>query len=718
MSLTWDETRGLLATRAARQRLRLTGTVAALVLLAAGCATVPPDVAPALTVRQKLAVIIQLEHQRAIAPLDAAVVPLPTLIPGRPLPPTPSLLEFLHDPVARVRRRSAIALGRVGLPDAIAPLTVSLVDSNPAVRQMAAFALGLIGEPKPGDALVTALGDPDPLVRGRAAEALSRLGARDSASAVGQMVAELVPIAAQVAPDDMTYPQSASVEAFRLGVVALARLGAYEPFAAAVLNADNLPTVRWWPVPWALQELADPRGAAALADLIKGSGSYRIAFAARGLGLLGEPAAVELLVPLLNPSRYDSQVIVSAIRSLADLASQSALTALNQLLRTPNLDPTVLLEVVRALGRIGGDESTDLFLDLLSHPWPTFRVEALRGLAGLGAQTFFLALSGLDGDPHWSVRATVAELLGSMNPDLAAPRLEAMLDDPDRRVLPVVLGALRAPGGAEVALQYLESGDFVTRMAAARQVGLLKPAHGAAALMRAYERSQGGQAVALRRAVVEAIVGYGGDEAAEVLREALTDPDWAVRAHAAQLLDADEPDARYAHRIRPLPGPAFEYALTLADPKVSPQVYLDTDAGTIQVELSVLDAPLSTSRFAELAANGYFHGVPFHEGVPNGLVRGGDPQGNGFGGSGTTVLDEVSERPILRGTVGVTLQGDKPETGEGQFFIALTPQPDLDGLYTVIGRVVDGMAVVDGLNQWDVIRRTRVWNGISMTGRE
>ncbi|MEC9301899.1 MAG: HEAT repeat domain-containing protein, partial [Acidobacteriota bacterium] len=202
---------GLQGKRATGSILHWTVTSIALSLLMAGCATAPPTVAPALTTRQKLAVILQLEHQRVIVPPEGAVVPLPGLMPGTPLPRTPSLLEFLEDPVARVRRRSAIALGRVGLSEAVEPLSASLTDSNPAVRQMAAFSLGLIGEPEVGDALMTALSDPDLLVRGRAAEALSRLGVREAAPTVGQMVSEVASIAAQVDPDDMTYPQPPSV---------------------------------------------------------------------------------------------------------------------------------------------------------------------------------------------------------------------------------------------------------------------------------------------------------------------------------------------------------------------------------------------------------------------------------------------------------------------------------------------------------------------------
>ena len=697
------------------------GAAMAASLLIGACAAAPPEEVPPLAVRQKLAVAIQLEQQRVIRPPVGAVVPLPTLAPGTPLPPMPDLLELLRDSDARVRRRSAIALGRVGLPEAVAPLVGALSDSNPAVRQMVAFALGVLGDAAAGDVLLTSLGDPDPLVRGRAAEALGRLGVREAAEPIGQMVGELVPAAVALDPDDMTYPQAPPIEAFRLGIMALTRLAAYEPLASAVLDANNLPMVRWWPVAWALQRLGDPRAAAALADLASGSGSYRIAFAASGLGRLGEPAAAELLLPLLDPSRYDSQVMIAAVRALGDLDHAQAAPAMMQFIRSPDLGPLVLLEVVRALGRLQVSESIDLFLDLLSHPWATLRRAALRALGGLDSQTFLLVLSGFDTDPHWSVRAAMAEVLGAMNPDFAVPRVQAMLADDDRRVRPAVLaalGTLRAPGAAATALQQLQSEDPVTRMAAARLTGLLRPAGGAEALTRAYETSQGGQSAGLRRAVVEAIGNYGGTAAAALLTVALEDEDWAVRVWAATRLDGENSFGDFSRRIRPVAGPQIDLAQRLADPDVSAQVYLDTDRGTIQIELAVLDAPLATHWFADLAARGYFDGTPFHEVVPNGIVLGGDPRGDGFGGSGTVVRDEVSWRPILRGTVGMALQAGVPETSDGQFFIALTPQPDMDGHYTVLGRVVEGMDVVDRLAAWDVIRRTRVWDGVSVIGRE
>ncbi len=144
-------------------------------------------------------------------------------------------------------------------------------------------------------------------------------------------------------------------------------------------------------------------------------------------------------------------------------------------------------------------------------------------------------------------------------------------------------------------------------------------------------------------------------------------------------------------------------------PPVSTHVYIDTDKGTIQIELEVLDAPLTVRTFTDLARQGYFGGVAIHRVVSNFVVQDGDPRGDGEGGPGYTIRDELNERPYLRGTVGMAL--DWADTGGSQFFITHSPQPHLDARYTVFGQVISGMDVVDKLAQGDLIRAVRVWDG-------
>ena len=144
-------------------------------------------------------------------------------------------------------------------------------------------------------------------------------------------------------------------------------------------------------------------------------------------------------------------------------------------------------------------------------------------------------------------------------------------------------------------------------------------------------------------------------------------------------------------------------------PPVSTQFYIDTDGGTVHCELAVLDAPLTVDNFVTLARQGYFDGLSVHRVVADFVVQTGDPRGDGEGGPGYSIRDELNQRPYLRGTLGMAL--DWADTGGSQFFITQSPQPHLDAKYTVFGRVLSGMEVIDRIQPGDVIRRVRIWDG-------
>ncbi len=146
---------------------------------------------------------------------------------------------------------------------------------------------------------------------------------------------------------------------------------------------------------------------------------------------------------------------------------------------------------------------------------------------------------------------------------------------------------------------------------------------------------------------------------------------------------------------------------------MSPQAYIETDRGLIQIELAVLDAPFTVGNFVTLARQGFFNGLTFHRVVPDFVIQAGDPRGDGEGGPGFTIRDELNQRPYLRGTLGMAL--DWPDTGGSQFFITHSPQPHLDARYTAFGRVIKGMEVVDQIEQLDVIRRVLIWDGEKRT---
>ena len=707
---------------------RLSRLVAAACIAAAvaGCASSPSTVeAPAPATRdQKLAWILWLEDQRLLR--DPALPPLdlpasggadggPGAATGFAPATAPDLLGLARDPAGAVRYRAVQAIGRVGLAAAAPALAGALSDPEPDVRAVAAFGLGLLGDPSAAGPLIAALEDPSPLVQARAAHALGRLPAREAAGAVQAMAAAHVTVAYDVDPDEMGYPLGPRVEAFRSGVGALAALGDFDALAAVVLAESGDPLLWWWPVAEALGRVGDPRAAGPLRALARVGGTVGVAMAARGLGALGDASAVPVLVELLDRDRRDPRVVLAAVRALAALGDPSAAPALRDLLRSRDLDPGLLIALLDALGAVGAPETAEIAIELLAHGAPAVRGAALTALAGLDPDTFLLLLSGLPPDSQWQVRADLARALALADPDAAAFRLSLLLEDEDRRVVPAVLQALaavRAPGLDAVLVAHLSDGNAAVREAAARLLGDVGGRRAVEFLAGAYRDEVNAASPAVRAAAVEALARIGGGPALEALRDALDDPDWAVRVGAAARLAGPGGPDDPAREIRssPLPQPLGTYeSPELLRPSVSPHVYVDTDRGTIQLELAVNETPLSGGHFMRLARSGYYDGVLVDEAAADGLMRAGDPRARADGGPGYRVRDELGPRPHLRGTVGLVLDG--PDTGSSGFFIAASPRPRLDGRNPVLGTVVAGMDVVDRLQRGDVIRSVRVWDG-------
>jgi cyclophilin family peptidyl-prolyl cis-trans isomerase/HEAT repeat protein len=685
-----------------------------------GCATAPPPAPPSVSVEQKLAWIFRLEDQRILSfELPAPPVVAPAKRRAAPPPPpsaVPDLRKLVADADARIRRRAALAIGRVGLKEGVAALTPVLADSDADVRQAAAFGLGLIGDPSATAALTPLLTDSVAMVRGRAAEALGLVGATDSAGAIGRMAAEYAaaPALASMPPDDERSPSSPELEAFKLAIFSLVRLRAYDALATAVLDSNGRPVSTWWPVAYALRRIEDPRAAPALRQLVTVKGRYTPAFAIRGLAAIKDAQAGPLVLPLLDPEKAPREVVVAAIGAAAPLGLTAAADRLAMIASESRIDPNVRLEAVTALGQLKAVEHLPLVQDLITDDWPSMRAAAIRAAASIDSDNFALVLAGLDRDTHWTVRAALADVLGTLAANVAVERVRPMLQDDDKRVVPAALRALarlKVPDLETVLLSALKETDAVIRETAVRLLGDVKSASAVPALKEAYTAAAADAAFGVRTAAVEALAGYGTPEALETVRTALTDKEWPVRVRAAELLAKLEPAADHRLEIRPAPGTAAASydERSLASPDVSPHAFIETARGTIEFELSVIDAPQTARNFISLARKGFFNGLQVHRVVPNFVVQDGDPRGDGEGGPGYTIRDELNDRPFLRGTVGMALS--RHDDGGSQFFITHSPQPHLDARYTAFGHVVNGIEVVDRLQVGDVIQRIRVWDG-------
>ncbi len=202
---------------------------------------------------------------------------------------------------------------------------------------------------------------------------------------------------------------------------------------------------------------------------------------------------------------------------------------------------------------------------------------------------------------------------------------------------------------------------------------------------------------------MEALARQKSEAANEMLKSALDSTDHLVRRRAVALL-RENGIGDFSTRVG-----LVQTRNTLADyqravSRIGKKFYarVTTAKGMFTIELLADEATLNVDNFVQLANRGYFNGITFHRVVPNFVIQGGDPRGDGNGGPGYQIRCEINEKPYDRGSVGMALSGK--DTGGSQWFVTHSPQPHLEGGYTVFGKVVAGMNVVDRIVRGDVIR--------------
>ena len=342
-----------------------------------------------------------------------------------------------------------------------------------------------------------------------------------------------------------------------------------------------------------------------------------------------------------------------------------------------------------------------------------------------------LAFRAPDSRVTWQTHAAVAQGIGeiaavaneragnsgvSVQAD-AQLALRTMLNDTSTPALAVpdvltAIAAFKPPDGALVMRAQLTASDPIVRATAAGQLGELAPdaettSALAAALPAALLRDAMNDAAL---AILDALAKQKSEVALSAIKTALDSPDYLIRRRAAAILEAAQPETASSEdgRIETVAtrNRIGDYRRALARRQLRVVATINTDKGAFKLELLPDAAPLTVDNFVELARRGYFNNISFHRVVPNFVVQGGDPRGDGNGGPGYQIRCEINEVPYARGAVGMALSGK--DTGGSQWFITHSPQPHLDGGYTVFARVIEGMETVDRITRGDRIRSINV----------
>jgi cyclophilin family peptidyl-prolyl cis-trans isomerase/HEAT repeat protein len=228
-------------------------------------------------------------------------------------------------------------------------------------------------------------------------------------------------------------------------------------------------------------------------------------------------------------------------------------------------------------------------------------------------------------------------------------------------------------------------------------------------------------------AILSALVKLDKNEAKGSLQSALNHTDFLVRRQAATLirqngLEKDFPNldeqvgtvklmrAGAKSKLGVVLNNEADYIRAVSRKNGQTRAVLTTEKGTFTIDLLPEDAPLTVDNFVQLAKKNYFNGIAFHRVVPNFVVQGGDPRGDGNGGPGWQIRCEINMVEYERGAVGMALSGK--DTGGSQWFVTHSPQPHLDGGYTVFGKVNEtDMKIVDSIARGDKILSVKIFEG-------
>lgn len=596
-----------------------------------------------------------------------------------------TLLQSLESPDVALRTRAAVACGRIQDPGYVAPLCARLQaeKDNTVVRELL-FALGQMAfsEDLPADvsAIEAAIGawrkDSDPATRQVAVEALGKIGGPNAAAWITEALRDPT---ADVRGE-------AAIALFRLRFVPVWTKRAEKPpdLPESAVNAlvdaanDTNDEVRWR-VAYALSRYGQPDALVALRKLAADPNVWARLFAVRALGRSGNAEVRDSIrVALHDP---DALVRTEAVTAAERLKLWSLYGP--AMLEDPSLHVRAALAAALADGESG---HADLLAKLATDASLTVRCAAVasRGRRGEDVKS---ALS----DPHWKMRKTAAAF---------AP-VEA-LDDSDRRVRAAAveaMGALADEKTASLLLRALGDADLGIRIAAVGALAKRKDLPKLEPLRQVYEKSMKREDVEVREEIADAAAGL--PEATEFLKILLKDPAQSVRTKARRELVKRKESVPPAEPPEIEPTPLLDRTFTRP-----PVVVLETERGTIEIECYSTEAQVHTASFVELARKGVYDGLIFHRVVSNFVIQGGDPRGDGSGDAGYHLRDEINRMRYARGTVGMPKAGK--DTGGCQIFITHTPTPHLDGNYTVFGRVVTGLEVVDRIEEGDRILKARV----------
>jgi cyclophilin family peptidyl-prolyl cis-trans isomerase/HEAT repeat protein len=638
------------------------------------------------------------------------------------------IIRWLNHKNPEVRLKAVETLGRIQDSTRIVLLANRLTDEDPRIRSAAVFALGQMFSLRAENYLAEALrSETDKDIRIKIVEAIGKSGSNN------------VPRTLQDFLESMD-PEYQKATALALGMLAYRGHSVFSLMSHLMVLVKEVkdPEVLWSST-YALYRTGGLLSYDILVEALDIPDPRVKYFALKGLGnvdfLIKSPRFQEyknqpdyrglmrkyqsqgyrrkLIAQLQDSTWY---VRLAATELLEDMDDQELQGEIVKMLNDPH--PGVQIQAIRSLAkfpnwytrqemrrlyqdltdwRIKGEALTVLALvqpdealrhvknDLLELPWP---------------QNYY-AIKTLENIETTNDKRPLKEA------DEATELLMQMADSDNTAqqtlVLEVLVNRSRRPS-IQFFLDKLQSGDMAIATIVANYISLIqspKPLEAVQPLIQVYQNFSAPRDLEAMEPIITALDSIGSEGAVPFLEEQLKNPYPALqeKARLALMHITKKPDI-------PIPRTETAYATRWDFPSLGTdslyQVTIHTTAGSFTMEIYPEKAPVNTANIVSLIKQNYYDGIYFHRVVPGFVVQVGDPRGDGWGGPGYSVTCEYNDLPYERGAVGMALAGK--DTGGSQFFITHTPQPQLNGRYTVFGKIISGMDVVDRLMMFDQIQ--------------
>lgn len=611
--------------------------------------------------------------------------------------------KWLQSESDEVRERLAYAIGAVGDSSNSPYLLKLMADSNISVRAQAAFAAGQLRDAMLAERVIELTGDVDSTVRARAIDAASRLGTDNCSARLSVIL------------NDDSQPGS-----FRaLAAQSLHRFKDDASLNALIAQAASENSAIKRSVYYALSrranEMAQPLFRLGLYEEDDDIKIHSI----RGLVAIADTSAAGELEPLLL-SGNSWRVKYHALNAVKRLGADSLLPFVLNLMKEGE-HPYVQQAAIQAAGELGDAATAMELASILQQNEHPFQTDALIGIARISQRVSFPAIQIFAASEESQKRRAAAQACASLDTDEGVYSILQFLA---RDTIPAVRAEaaeqLLALGVDSVTSEYLpkalNDSDIMLVALACNEIVVDTLTQYVQQVSARYQRAIDPD---IKSSLLDCLIEFplelpDSDFLVSVVNAARSDSAYSIRRRAQQLAE------KLGQNIE-LTEPYFTAMVTEENydeiysswEDVNPRVAVETSRGTIVLELYATEAPKTVYNFLKLTREGFYDGLVWHRVVPDFVIQDGCPRGDGWGGPGYEIRSEDNHLPFLEGSVGMATAGK--DTGGSQYFICHSPQPHLNGRYTLFGKIVDGLDIVSEILAGDEIESVTIVNDINET---